>query len=66
MRLMWLAERPHDLKLTVPYPSILIEMGNMKNAADAAVLESAGGRSQLADAVVSGITAYLTQAPRSR
>ena len=48
------------------YPSILIEMGNMKNAADAAVLESAGGRSQLADAVVSGITAYLTQAPRSR
>ena len=48
------------------YPSILIEMGNMKNAADAAVLESAGGRSQLADAVVSGITAYLAQAPRSR
>ncbi len=44
------------------YPSILIEMGNMKNAADAAVLESAGGRAQLAAAVVSGVTAYLQQA----
>ena len=45
------------------YPSILIEMGNMKNAADAAVLESAGGRAQLAAAVVSGVTSYLQQAP---
>jgi N-acetylmuramoyl-L-alanine amidase len=44
------------------YPSILIEMGNMKNAADAAVLESADGRAQYANAVVSGITAYLQQA----
>jgi N-acetylmuramoyl-L-alanine amidase len=44
------------------YPSILIEMGNMKNAADAAVLESAGGRAQLAAAVVSGVTSYLQQA----
>ena len=44
------------------YPSILIEMGNMKNAADAAVLESAGSREQMAAAVTSGIAAYLQQA----
>ncbi|MBV8346927.1 MAG: N-acetylmuramoyl-L-alanine amidase, partial [Mycolicibacterium sp.] len=44
------------------YPSILIEMGNMKNPADAAVLESSDGRARYAAAVVSGITAYLSQA----
>jgi N-acetylmuramoyl-L-alanine amidase len=45
------------------YPSILIEMGNMKNAADAAVLSSAEGRAHLASAVVQGITAYLGATP---
>ncbi len=44
------------------YPSILIEMGNMKNRDDAAMLESPDGRARLAAAVVSGITAYLSQA----
>lgn len=49
------------------YPSILVEMGNMKNHADAAVLESADGRARYAAAVVSGITAYLSQAnPQAR
>ena len=41
------------------YPSILIEMGNMKNAADAAVLASADGRARYATAVTKGIAAYL-------
>ncbi|MBV9640442.1 MAG: Rv3717 family N-acetylmuramoyl-L-alanine amidase [Mycobacteriaceae bacterium] len=44
------------------YPSILVEMGNMKNRDDAAVLESSDGRARYAAAVVSGITAYLSQA----
>src|SRR5271165_5779257 len=49
------------------YPSILIEMGNMKNRDDAAVLESPDGRARLAAAVVSGISDYLSQAgPQAR
>jgi N-acetylmuramoyl-L-alanine amidase len=44
------------------YPSILIEMGNMKNAAEAAVMENAAGRAQYAAAVVNGIATYLQQA----
>ncbi len=42
------------------YPSILIEMGNMKNADDAAVLTSASGRASYAAAVTRGIAAYLS------
>ena len=45
------------------YPSILIEMGNMKNTADATVLTSAEGRSQYASAVARGIAAYLGSTP---
>ena len=41
------------------YPSILIEMGNMKNAEDAAVLSNAEGRAGYAAAVTRGIAAYL-------
>jgi N-acetylmuramoyl-L-alanine amidase len=49
------------------YPSILIEMGNMKNPDDAAVLESPDGRARYAAAVVSGIAAYLSQTgPQAR
>jgi N-acetylmuramoyl-L-alanine amidase len=44
------------------YPSILIEMGNMKNAGEAAVMESAAGRARYAAAVVNGVAAYLQQA----
>ena len=41
------------------YPSILIEMGNMKNAEEAAVLASAEGKARYAAAVTQGIAAYL-------
>jgi N-acetylmuramoyl-L-alanine amidase len=41
------------------YPSVLIELGNMKNTAEAAVLASAEGRSRYAIAVTQGIAAYL-------
>jgi N-acetylmuramoyl-L-alanine amidase len=44
------------------YPSILIETGNMKNSADAAVLTSADGRGRYAAAVTQGIAAYLSSA----
>jgi len=42
------------------HPSILVEMGNMKNANDAAQLESAGGRAAYAAAAARGITSYLS------
>ena len=42
------------------YPSILIEMGNMKNPDDAAILTSADGRASRAAAVTRGIAAYLS------
>jgi N-acetylmuramoyl-L-alanine amidase len=42
------------------YPSILVEMGNMKNANDAAQMESATGRASYAAAAARGITAYLS------
>jgi N-acetylmuramoyl-L-alanine amidase len=41
------------------YPAILIELGNMRNGDDAAQMESDGGRSNYASAVVRGIAAYL-------
>lgn len=48
------------------YPSILVELGNMKNPADSAQMESAAGRQKYADAVVNGIVAFLqTQPPRT-
>jgi N-acetylmuramoyl-L-alanine amidase len=40
-------------------PTALIECGNMRNPADAAVLDSAGGRQRLAAAIAAGIEAYL-------
>mgnify|MGYP003607680141 CR=1 FL=1 len=45
------------------YPSILIEMGNTRNADEAAVLTSADGRSRYAAAVTRGIAAYLSLTP---
>jgi len=44
------------------YPSILIELGNMKNHEEAGVMETPQGRANYAAAVVSGITTYLAQA----
>jgi N-acetylmuramoyl-L-alanine amidase len=41
------------------YPAVLVELGNMKNADDAARMESADGRAKYADAVTQGIVAYL-------
>ena len=41
------------------YPSILVELGNMKNKDDATAMESPAGRQRYADAVVRGITTYL-------
>ena len=43
------------------YPSILIELGNMRNSADAAQMENDAGRSRYAAAVTQGIVAYLGQ-----
>jgi N-acetylmuramoyl-L-alanine amidase len=42
------------------HPSILVEMGNMKNANEAAQMESTGGRAVYAAAAARGITAYLS------
>ena len=42
-------------------PTVLIECGNMRDAADAAVLSSADGRQRIADAITACILAYLTQ-----
>ncbi|BBX19857.1 N-acetylmuramoyl-L-alanine amidase [Mycolicibacterium duvalii] len=42
------------------YPSILVELGNMKNPADSALMKTPAGRQKYADAVVRGIVAFLT------
>jgi N-acetylmuramoyl-L-alanine amidase len=42
------------------YPAVLVELGNMKNADDAAQMESADGRAKYATAVTEGITNYLS------
>ncbi len=41
------------------YPAILIELGNMRNADEAAQMEGAEGRSKYAAAVTQGFVAYL-------
>jgi N-acetylmuramoyl-L-alanine amidase len=41
------------------YPAVLVELGNMKNADEAARMESADGRAQYAAAVTNGIVAFL-------
>jgi N-acetylmuramoyl-L-alanine amidase len=41
------------------YPAILVELGNMKNADEAARMESPDGRAKYADAVTQGIVMYL-------
>jgi N-acetylmuramoyl-L-alanine amidase len=42
------------------YPAVLVELGNMKNAGDAAQMESADGRAKYAVAVTQGIVSYLS------
>jgi N-acetylmuramoyl-L-alanine amidase len=43
------------------YPAVLVETGNMRNADDAAQMETADGRQRYADVITQGIVAYLTQ-----
>jgi N-acetylmuramoyl-L-alanine amidase len=45
------------------YPAVLVELGNMKNADDAAQMETADGRARYATAVTQGIVAYLSAKP---
>jgi N-acetylmuramoyl-L-alanine amidase len=42
------------------YPAVLVELGNMKNADEAAQMESPHGRAKYAAAVTTGIKAYLS------
>jgi N-acetylmuramoyl-L-alanine amidase len=46
------------------YPSVLVELGNMKNPADSALIESAEGRQKYAEAVVRGIAGFLATRPQ--
>lgn len=43
------------------YPAILVETGNMRNADEAAQMETADGRQRYAEAITQGIVTYLTQ-----
>jgi N-acetylmuramoyl-L-alanine amidase len=43
------------------YPGILVELGNMRNADEAARMENPEGRAAYANAIVEGIVAYLRQ-----
>jgi N-acetylmuramoyl-L-alanine amidase len=46
------------------YPSVLVELGNMKNPADSALIESPAGRQKYAEAVVRGIAGFLGTRPQ--
>ena len=48
------------------FPSILIELGNMKNAAEAAQMQTDSGRAVYAGAVTRGIAGYLSEKPGVR
>jgi N-acetylmuramoyl-L-alanine amidase len=43
------------------FPAVLVELGNMKNPADVALITTPEGRQKYADAVVRGIATYLSQ-----
>jgi N-acetylmuramoyl-L-alanine amidase len=43
------------------YPAVLVEVGNMRNPDEAAVMETPEGRQRYADAITAGIVAYLAQ-----
>ena len=48
------------------YPSILVELGNMKNPVDSSLMESEDGRQKYAESVAKGVVAFLqTQPARS-
>ncbi len=48
------------------YPAVLVECGNMKNPVDAALMESADGRQKYADALVRGVTGFLSAQTQAR
>lgn len=48
------------------YPSILVELGNMKNPADSALMESAEGRQKYANALVRGVAGFLATQGQAR
>jgi len=48
------------------YPSVLVELGNMKNPADSALMESPEGRQKYAEAVVRGIAGFLATQGQAR
>lgn len=48
------------------YPSILVELGNMKNPVDSALMKSPEGRQKYADAVVRGIAGFLSAPAQAR
>ena len=43
------------------YPAVLVETCNMRNADEAAAMETAEGRQRYADAITAGIVAFLTR-----
>ncbi|MBS9535403.1 Rv3717 family N-acetylmuramoyl-L-alanine amidase [Mycobacterium sp. M1] len=45
------------------YPSVLVELGNMKNYTDAALMESPGGRQRYAEAIARGVAGFLAGQP---
>jgi len=48
------------------YPAVLVELGNMRNADEAAQMQTPDGQARYAAAVTQGIIAYLTaKAPAS-
>lgn len=40
-------------------PTVMIEMGNMRNSSDAALMSSSGGQQQMAQGLADGVSAYL-------
>jgi len=47
------------------FPSILVELGNMKNPADSELMKTPDGRQKYAEAVVRGIAGFLGTQPRT-
>lgn len=47
------------------YPAVLVELGNMKNPVDSALMQSPEGRQRYADAVVRGIAGFLGSQARA-
>jgi N-acetylmuramoyl-L-alanine amidase len=46
------------------YPSILVELGNMKSPVDSGLMKSPEGRQKYADAVVRGVAGFLATRPQ--